>query len=103
MRERSIRGTFFVAAMIVFMLVAGIFCAETVIFREHIHDYQEQADYYEAKAMAVMSLSNDIGHRQRLRFNTGTVSRDYLELTVRLNDGKVYKFTMPTRFSNHVK
>lgn len=102
-RSRRIDGTFFATALILFVLIAGIFCIKTTIYREHIHDYQEQASYYEARAMAKMALVNEIGHNQIFRFNTGTVSRSYLKLTVELKDGKTYQFKVPTRFANFRK
>lgn len=76
------------------------FCIKTTIYRERIHDYQEQANYYEARAMAKMALANEIKHKQIFRFNAGTVSRNYLKLTVELNDKKTYQFSVPTRFAN---
>ena len=102
-RSRRIDGTFFATALILFVLIASIFCIKTTIYREHIHDYQEQAGYYEARAMAKMALVNEIGHKQIFRFNAGTVSRNYLKLTVELKNGKTYQFNVPTRFTNSGK
>ena len=102
-QSRRIDGTFFATAMILFVLIASVFCIKTTICRERIHDYQEQASYYEARAMAKMALANEIKHNQIFRFNTGTVSRNYLKLTVELNDKKTYQFSVPTRFANFKK
>ncbi|MGF0104662.1 hypothetical protein [Ligilactobacillus ruminis] len=102
-QSRRIDGTFFATAMILFVLIASVFCIKTTICRERIHDYQEQASYYEARAMAKMALSNEIKHKQIFRFNTGNVSRNYLKLTVELNDKKTYQFSVPTRFANFKK
>lgn len=102
-QSRRIDGTFFATALILFVLIASVFCIKTEIYRERIHDYQEQASYYEARAMAKMALANEIKHKQIFRFNTGTVSRNYLKLTVELNDKKTYQFSVPTRFANFKK
>ena len=62
-----------------------------------------KAMFDEARAMAKMALANEIKHKQIFRFNTGTVSRNYLKLTVELNDKKTYQFSVPTRFANFKK
>ena len=63
-QSRRIDGTFFATALILFVLIASVFCIKTTIYRERIHDYQEQANYYEARAMAKMALANEIKHKQ---------------------------------------
>ena len=41
-QSRRIDGTFFATALILFVLIASVFCIKTTIYRERIHDYQEQ-------------------------------------------------------------